>query len=166
MKFLFAYLLIGSIKMLVNSVRSKRCTHFIVNIEINHKSGLSRKNYIYFVPINRLLRRAGIKTSGILLEDFADRNCAKWIEEFLYQATFIYKHRSKNAFLWGYYLMEKMLIFRPVFSQKRNIFVSILICVAEGLGIHLLCTYLDITGISSNILSTLTDSLSALWQRI
>lgn len=155
-KIICIYFLISVFIYLKNKYRQLKCNYVINGI---FKSKNISDRYKYILSASFLLSKANIYRLDIS-NDL--KNTPNSVIESLEIARGIYIGRSHRAFLWGYFVLLKIHIFKPIFSHINNKTSAIIICLAEFFFTYLIGLYFDTTGIGNKILTFLPVALNRL----
>lgn len=166
-KFVLFYIFIALVLFVKNFIHLMHCAYIQTKFVENHNNNSSVKNYEFQNSIISLLHRAKVYVqTNITAKTVSDIYKACVIEDYIVQAKAEYIYRCKHTIFWGYSLIKKLKIFKPIFNHTNNIFISIICCLAEGFAAYLLGLYLDTTGIGNKILTYLTALASTLIEHI
>lgn len=167
LKFVLFYIFIALVLSIKNFIHLMHCAYVQTKFIENHNNNSSVKNYEIQNSIISLLHRAKVYIQTNITAETVSNICkACVIEDYIVQAKAEYIYRSKHAIFWGYSLIKKLKIFKPIFHHTNNVFISIVCCAAESFAAYLLGLYLDTTGIGNKILAYLTALASTLIEHI
>lgn len=155
-KIICIYFFISILLYLKNKYRQLKCNYVINGI---YKSKNISDRYQYILATSFLLSKANIYRLDI--SDDLKTNPNSVIES-LEIARGIYIGRSHRALLWGYFVLMRIHIFKPIFSQINNKMLAFIICLVEFFFTYLIGLYLDTTGIGNKILTSLPVALNKL----
>lgn len=159
-KIILIYITVAMFLLCKNFYLCIKCYYLIYSLERDREAV---NNYRLIIPIKTILNDANIYCSQLFdLKNFTNYTGVQDIIECIHQAQGIYYNRCKRSFLWLFYLICKIRIFRPILMHTSNKFFAILACLIEWFVLYLLGLYLDTTGIGSKILQYLLSSLSQL----
>lgn len=156
MKWLLTYTLIAVIIFVKNKFLYYKCNYLINRLRDN-------KIYEYIIPINDILRKANIYSNeSSIIETYSDRSGINSICNSLLFAKGIFNTRCIRSPMWLYYLVSKLLIFKPIKEHISNKLLSILLYLVEWFFLYLLGVYLDKADIADKLLSWIYEKLNLL----
>ena len=128
-------------------------------------SGNSLKNLKYFEPVQKLLSKFGYHHTRKEILAFLTKDDSRTnIDMELFVVYGICISRSLSSPTWIFKAISSMSLFG--WMSEQNIFVKIILFLAEFFAVYLLGLFLDTTGTGSKILTFLLCSANELFQQM
>lgn len=126
----------------------------------NIKKQCPNKNYELIIPIQKIFGKANMYPIDVEYEIGRQYVLSDNFEKAFQKAFYHYKYLTKHFLTWGFRIPFPK--FKFIKNEKLNLLIRVLFFIISTIAVYLLETYLDTSGLGTQILNHLSGFLNSL----